>query len=129
MLKGLISKVMGKVASGKGKTAVVLGAMAALCATSAFAFTEPVTGDLFFELYDLVVDQLLGGAAGMIIAVIMVASAFIMFGLGRGAILVPTLLLMAGAAIFFLKSIVLSFGYSLDPNMVAQASNAVSKLL
>jgi hypothetical protein len=93
-------------------------------AGSAWAFTEPVEGDLFYEVYDLAMNQIFSGAAGVVIAGIMVVGAFIMMGMGRG-FLSPLLLLLCGAAVFFIKPIVLSFGYSLE---VAQAANKVALL-
>ena len=79
---------------------------------TAMAFTEPVEGDLFYELYDLAMNKIFSCAAGVVIAGIMVIGAFVMMGMGRG-LLVPLILLMCGAAVFFVKPIVLSFGYSL----------------
>ena len=99
--------------SHKNLTALCL-ALVALVAMSvtAYAFTEPVDGDLFFELYDLAMNKIFSGAAGVVIAAIMVAGAFVMMGMGRG-LLVPLMLLLCGAAVYFIKPIVLSFGYSL----------------
>jgi hypothetical protein len=46
-------------------------------AGSAWAFTEPVEGDLFYEVYDLAMNQIFSSAAGVVIAGIMVVGAFI----------------------------------------------------
>jgi hypothetical protein len=99
----------------KHKTLATLSlAVITLVAVSAtaMAFTEPVEGDLFYELYDLAMNKIFSGAAGVVIAAIMVVGAFVMMGMGRG-LLVPLMLLLCGAAVFFVKPIVLSFGYSL----------------
>jgi uncharacterized protein YacL len=105
--------------------AVALGCLVTVILSgAALAFTEPVEGDLFYEVYDLAMNKIFTGAAGVVIAGIMVTGAFIMMGMGRG-FLSPLLLLLCGAAVFFIKNIVLSFGYSLD---VAQATQA-AKLL
>jgi hypothetical protein len=84
---------------------------------TALAFTEPTSGELFYEVYDLAMNQIFSGPAGVVIAAIMVCGALVLMGMGRG-LLSPLLLLLCGAAVFFIKPIVLSFGYSLQ---VAQA--------
>ncbi|MDR2124676.1 MAG: hypothetical protein LBP38_06835 [Desulfovibrio sp.] len=104
------------------KTAV---ALALACLTTlvvsgaAWAFTEPVDGDLFFEVYDLAMNKIFTGAAGVVIAGLMVMGAFVLMGMGRG-FLSPLLLLLCGAAVFFIKDIVMSFGYSLDVAQTAK---------
>jgi hypothetical protein len=98
------------------KTGVIAASvfLAAMIITgSAWAFTEPVQGDLFYEVYDLAMNKIFTGAAGVVISGIMVVGAFILMGMGRG-FLSPLLLLLCGAAVFFIKDIVLSVGYSLE---------------
>jgi hypothetical protein len=106
-----LSKTAFAVAVGCLTTVIVAG--------TALAFTEPVTGDLFFEVYDLAMNKIFTGAAGVVIAGIMVMGAFVLMGMGRG-LLSPLLLLLCGAAVFFIKDIVISFGYSLDVTQAAK---------
>jgi hypothetical protein len=101
--------------------AVALGCLTTIVISgAALAFTEPVEGDLFYEVYDLAMNKIFTGAAGVVIAGLMVMGAFVLMGMGRG-FLSPLLLLLCGAAVFFIKDIVLSFGYSLDVANIASA--------
>jgi uncharacterized protein YacL len=114
-----------KAAMNKAALVLALGCLTTMIVSSAaLAFTEPVTGDLFYEVYDLAMNKIFTGAAGVVVAGLMVMGAFILMGMGRG-FLSPLLLLLCGAAVFFIKDIVLSFGYSLDVAQVA----SVAKLL
>jgi hypothetical protein len=114
--KSTVSKIALVAGLGCLTTLIVSGA--------ALAFTEPVEGDLFFEVYDLAMNKIFSGAAGVVIAGIMVIGSFVLMGMGRG-LLSPLLLLLCGAGVFFIKPIVLSFGYSLE---VAQAAQTVKLL-
>jgi hypothetical protein len=102
--------------------AIALGCITTMIISgAALAFTEPVEGDLFYEVYDLAMNKIFAGAAGVVIAGLMVMGAFVLMGMGRG-FLSPLLLLLCGAAVFFIKDIVLSFGYSLDVANIASAA-------
>jgi hypothetical protein len=80
-----------------------LGLALALGATAAYAFVPPVAGAVGFEIYDMVVTQILQGAIGMVAAAIAlvfgVVQLFRSWVMGVVGIIVATLIFQADAIV------------------------------
>ena len=63
-MKSVFKKMM------KRKVAIFAGLLAFFAAPAAFAIATPVAGDFAFEIYDLVVNDILNGAIGFVGGVI-----------------------------------------------------------
>ena len=110
---------------GSKKALLVLSMLTmAIVATGAFAYTDPATGDLFYDAYDIVINKLLGGPIGFIIGAIMVVGGIISLVLGKGFLL-PLIALIGGAIIVKIGDIVSSFGFTLDAVNAATTKAAV----
>lgn len=115
----MVKRIFGK----KNRALFVVSMlMMALYASTAMAYTDPQSGDLFFEAYDIVINKLMGGPIGFIIGAIMVIGGIISLVLGKGFLL-PLIALVGGAVIVKINDIVASFGFSLD--VVAEKSSEV----
>lgn len=90
----------------------------AFCASTAMAYTDPASGDLFYEAYELVIDKILGGPIGFVIAAFMLLGGIILLVQGRG-LLLPMVCIVGAAMIIKAKDIVGSFGYTLDAYAVS----------
>lgn len=119
MIKALRSK---KVAMLAALSAIAIG----MFASTAMAYTDPQTGDLLYEVYDLLIDGLLAGPLGFVIAAVMFIGGVFLLVQGKGFLL--PFVCMAGAVVIVkLKDIVLSFGFTLDGAQVL-ASKAMAML-
>ena len=91
----------------------VIGAAATLSVfamtTAAHAFTPPATGDLAYDLYDIIVNQGIEGPLGFMAGVL--AIAFGAFTAIRGAILSGLMSVLAGAVLISAQSIMTSIGF------------------
>ena len=63
-MKKLLKKMKAR------KSAMIVGLLAFFAAPAAFAIAVPVAGDFAFEIYDLVVNDILNGAIGFVGGVI-----------------------------------------------------------
>jgi hypothetical protein len=94
---------------GKNKAALaVVAAGAASLTGAAMAFTAPAAGQLGFEIYDVVVNQMINGPIGILASVL--AFAFGAFSLLRGGYLSGVMSVIAGIALFTADSVVQSLG-------------------
>ena len=93
-----------------------LMSLAVLCmtlmATSAFAYTTPTSGDLMYDVYDILIVQLLGGPVGFVIAAIMFLGGIFLLVQGKGFLL-PFVCLSGAVVIIKCEAIVSSFGFSI----------------
>lgn len=101
-----------------------LGAIVALAslavmmlASTAFAYQDPAAGDLFYDAYDIVINQMMGGPIGYVIAAFMTIGGIILLVQGRGFLL-PVICLVGAAVIIKAKDIVSSFGFTMDAALV-----------
>jgi hypothetical protein len=96
-VKGRTKKALMAVAAG---TAATLGVAA--------AFTTPATGQLGYEIYNVVVNQMIDGPIGILASVL--AFAFGAFSLLRGGYLSGVMSVVAGIALFTADDVVQSLG-------------------
>lgn len=79
----------------------------------AFAFTAPATSDTLYEIYDVLVNDIIKGPLGFTAAVALLANGFIQLGLGNGIVL-PIASILSGAILFKSDDIIESLGYAPD---------------
>lgn len=97
--------------NGRTKRALsVVAAGAAALAGSAMAFTAPAAGQLGFEIYDVVVNQMIDGPIGIMASV--VAFGFGAFSLLRGGYLSAIMSVVAGIALITADGVVQSLGFT-----------------
>ena len=96
------------VANRKTRAAIATVALG-MTATAALAFTAPVAGDLGFEMYDLVVNQIMQGAIGVALA--MGAIGFGAFNALQGRFVSFILSLVVGVALITADEIVTAVGF------------------
>lgn len=95
--------------------------MLVMMASSAFAFTPPANGDMFYEVYDLVINNVMSGPIGFVIGAIMLIGGIFLLVQGKGFLL-PLICLVGGVILVKVESIVTSFGFSMDA--VVNTANA-----
>lgn len=103
----LLSTIRGLKGRSK-KALMVVAAGAASAVGVAAAFTAPTAGDLGFEIYDVVVNQMIDGPIGILASVL--AFAFGAFSLLRGGYLSGVMSVVAGIALFTADDVVQSLG-------------------
>lgn len=98
---------------------LALGLMAVMVASAAFAYTDPQSGDLFYEAYDIVINKIMAGPVGFIMGALMVIGGIITMVLGKGFLL-PLIAVIGGAIIVKIDDIVSSFGFTPDLMLTVQ---------
>lgn len=101
-------------------------ALMALMCVPAFAFTAPASGDMFYEVYDLVINSILSGPVGFVVGAIMLVGGIFLLVQGKGFLL-PLICLVGGVILVKVDSIVQSFGFSMDA--AVETANSVSQFL
>lgn len=94
--------------------------MVAVFATDAHAFTV-ASGDMFYDVYELVIEKILGGPIGFVAGAFMLVGGIFLLVQGRGFLL-PMICLIGGAVLVKVDAIVTSFGFSLDSVITALPS-------
>lgn len=110
MLKSLAATLFHKKSA---PVAFAVFALTLMFAGQAMAFTAPQTGDMFYEIYDLVINKVLGGPIGFAIGAIMVVGGIILLVQGKG-LLLPLICLIGGVILVKVESLVTSFGFSFE---------------
>lgn len=103
----LVSTIRGMKGRSRRALMVVAAGGASLLGV-AFAFTAPANGQLGFEIYDTVVNQMIDGPIGILASVL--AFSFGAFSLLRGGYLAGVMSVVAGIALFTADDVVQSLG-------------------
>jgi len=80
-------------------------------ATSAHAFTVPVAGDMLFDVFDVLLHKIFGGAIGYVIVGLMFIYGIIMLFVGK--ILAPVIAVVCAIVLANLEAIITSLGFSI----------------
>lgn len=93
----------------RAKNAALVAAALVASSGAAMAFSTPTTGQLGYDLYNIVVNQGVLGPVGFMTAVLMLAIG--VGGLIRGSILPGVMSLIAAATLFAADQIVTTLGF------------------
>lgn len=120
---------MKTLVSRKTTFVTALSALAVmLFAATAMAYTTPASGDLFYEAYDLVINSILAGPVGYIMAAFMFIGGILLLIQGKG-FLMPMVCVIGAALIIKSDAIVGSFGYTMDASILPAVGSMTSFLL